>query len=242
MLGTSQLSGFGSGPAGGRTLAGDVSQTNLIFHFRADQGITTATGVSAWTDIVSGSTALSQGTGANQPSYDATATVGTLAGAGSMTFDGSNDSLYHADVKNTGQPIHIFVVFKPLAWVNNQHIFGALGSFIFTARPSDPAYEIQAETGGIGNTDFDDDEWALGICLFNGASSSVAKNGGSPVTGNAGTGDMESGFVIGGNPELPPSTQWGNFELAELLIYDAAISGGTLTAVKNYINDQYGLF
>ena len=234
---------FGFGAGGGRTAAGDVSQTNLIFHFRADQGITTATGVSAWTDIVSGSTQLAQSTTANQPAYDSSATVGTLADAGKMTFDGVNDSLYSADVKKTGQPIHIFTVFNPLEWVNNQHIFaGVAGSFIFTSRPSDPAYEIQAEVGGIGNTDFADDEWALGITLFNGSSSSVAKNDGSPVTGNAGTGNMNGGFVLGGNAALPPVTQWGNYELGEILIYDAAITGSALTDIKSYINGQYELY
>ena len=233
---------FGFGAGSSRTAAGDVSQTNLIFHFRADQGITTATGVSAWLDIKGSSVSLAQSTTANQPAYDSSATVNTLADAGKMTFDGSNDSLYSADVKKTGQPIHIFTIFNPLSWVNNAHIFGALGSFIFGARPADPNYEIQAETGGIGNTDFDDDEWALGICLFNGASSSVAYNDGSPTTGNAGTGDMESGFVLAGNPAIPPTTQFGNYELAEILIYDAAITGSALTDIKSYINGQYELW
>ena len=220
---------FGFGAGGGRTAA-------------ADQGIATATGVSAWTDIVSGSTTLAQSTTANQPAYDSSATVNTLADAGKMTFDGTNDSLYSADVKNTGQPIHIFTVFNPLAWVNNQHIFGGKGNFIFGAIGSASAYAIQADVGSIGNTQFASDTWALGITLFNGSSSSVAYNDGSPTTGNAGTGDMEFGFVLAGNPALPPSTQFGNYELAEILIYDAAITGSALTDIKSYINGQYELW
>ena len=233
---------FGFGAGSSRTAAGDVSQTNLIFHFRADQGITTATGVSAWLDIKGSSVSLAQSTTANQPAYDSSATVNTLADAGKMTFDGTNDSLYSADVKKTGQPIHIFTIFNPLSWVNNAHIFGGKGSFIFGARPADPNYEIQAETAGIGGTDFADDTWALAITLFNGASSSVAYNDGSPTTGNAGTGDMESGFVLAGNPAIPPTTQFGNYELAEILIYDAAITGSALTDIKSYINGQYELW
>ena len=89
----------------------ELHQTNLVFHFRADTGITEATGVSNWVDQVSGSTELVQSTTANQPSYDATETVGTLADAGAMTFDGVNDSLIGTSVTSVNQPYHIFIVF-----------------------------------------------------------------------------------------------------------------------------------
>ena len=47
-LAVNQLSGFGSGGgAAARADMGDLHQTDLVFHFRADTGITEATGVSA---------------------------------------------------------------------------------------------------------------------------------------------------------------------------------------------------
>ncbi len=247
MLTVNAASGFGSG-GGGRAAMGDLHQTNLVFHFRADTGITEATGVSNWVDQVSGSTELVQSTTANQPSYDATETVGTLTGAGAMTFDGSNDSLIGTSVTSVNQPYHIFIVFKPVSWVAGKEVFtgGTAGpaNFAFGARygGSSPQYDINAGAADVCITEFAIGTWALGIVLFDGASSSLAMNDDAATGGSPGTGDMGNFFILGANAVNPPSGAWGNFAVAELAIYDDENTGSDLTDIKTYINDQYGLW
>ena len=248
MLTVNAASGFGSGGAG-RVAMGDLHQTNLVFHFRADTGITVGTGVSNWVDQVSGSIELTQGTTANQPSYDATETVGTLADAGAMTFDGVNDSLIGTSVTSVNQPYHIFIVFKPVTWVAGKEVFTANGAppgynFAFGARygGSSPQYDINAGSADVCITEFAIGTWALGIVLFNGASSSLAMNDDAATGGNPGTGDMDNFFILGANAVNPPTGAWGNNAVAELAIYDAGMTGSDLTDIKDYFNDQYGLW
>ena len=245
MLTVNAASGFGSGGgAAGRADVGDAPQTNLIYHWRADTEVTEATGVSNWGNQVD-TNDLVQGTGANQPSYDATETVGSLADAGAITFDGSNDSLIGASITGS-QPIHCFCVFKPISWTTDEIIYTGKGAATMAFKMKDggssPEFVINCGSAQTSDTGFALGTWALSIALFNGASSSLAINNDAPSGGSPGTGDMATFFILGANAVNPPSSAWGNFAIAELLMYDAAIAGADLTAIKNYINDQYGLW
>ena len=81
---------------------------NLVGWFNNGDGVTTATGVSAWVDRVSGAS-LAQGTGALQPTY--TQQVATLNGRNKAAF-ASTQFLSAGDVfdirTNTGYTIQIY--------------------------------------------------------------------------------------------------------------------------------------
>jgi len=246
MLGTSQLSGFGSGPAGGRVDMSELHQTNLAFHFRADTGVTVATGVSAWQDQVSGSITLAQGTSGSQPSYNAAETVGSLAGAGAITFDGSNDFLTSTSVKIAGGvPNLIFMVFKPIAWVSGRRVFSGRRADTSDAslyqQGSDTKYDISLGVADVGDVTFATGSWALVSTLWNNDSATyLAINNDSPVTGNAGPVHMDTAFTIAAGGL--GANNWGNIAVAELAIYSVNKTSATLTSIKNYFNDQYGLY
>ena len=139
MFGTNQLSGFGGGSAG--VDRGEPPNGDLEYWFRADLGITTETGVSAWqsqnpTGGSAGTDSLVQASTSKQPAYDATGTVGTLAGAGFITGDGSDDVLRHADFDVGSQPIHIFLVFNPVSWTSDDHIVAGISGSPILIRTS----------------------------------------------------------------------------------------------------------
>jgi len=246
MLTVNAASGFGSG-GGGRAAMGDLHQTNLVFHFRADTGITEATGVSNWVDQVSGSTEFAQSVVANQPAYDATETVGSLAGAGAMTFDGVNDSLIGASVTEAGQPFHMFFVFKPITYVNGEPILAAKHSWntTFMYGYSSPDMYISGENAGT-DVEFEVGAWCLACCLWNTASSSLARNNDAPAEfAIDGKGGMNQFTILAANAVNPPTATWTNYALAELLIYDLALTEDTtskLSEVKTYVNGQYGFW
>jgi len=227
----------------------ELHQTNLVFHFRADTGITEATGVSAWLDQVSGSVTLAQGTAGAQPSYNATATVGTLANAGSMTFDGVDDTIYSTSVNiPAGPPNLIFCVLKPLAWTANDRFFAGDRADTSSAHVcqlgTSPQVVIQLGDYNLGPVDFDIDSWALLSTLWaNSASTYLAKNDETPVTGDCGDTHMDTSFSLGCDDSAAGTPRnWGLVEVAELAIYDADKTGSDLTDIKDYFNDQYGLW
>ena len=240
---------MGSSGAAARAGMGDLHQDDLVFHFRADTGITEATGVSAWLDQVSGSVTLAQGTSGSQPSYDSTATVGTLAGAGSMTFDGVDDTIYSTSVNIPGGvPNLIFCVLKPLSWTSGDRLFAGDRADTSSAHVyqtgSSPQVVIQLGVGNVGPVDFDIDSWALlSTAWLNSSSTYLAKNDETPVTGNSGPVHMDTSFSLGCDDAAAGTPRnFGNLEVAELAIYDVNKTGGDLTDIKDYFNDQYGLW
>ena len=244
MLTVNAASGFGSGGGGpARVAMGDAPQTNLIWHTRADTGVTVVTGVSAWTDQV-GSVDMVQASTTLQPAYDANATVGTFVGAGKITSDGSND--FMAAPTGFSQPCHIFFVFQTLTWDRDDSIMikidaATRGHVSLAGYPAtSPNLQLWADSAGPQDGP-PTSTWALCSIVFNGASSSVAINDDTPVTGsNPGTGGFDgTGWHFFGSNI---SGQYIHADFAELLIYDAAMTGSDLTDIKDYINDQYELW
>jgi len=50
---------------------------------------------------------------------------------------------------------------------------------------------------------------------------------------------METGFFLGAQAAI---VQWAHVVVSELAIYDAAMTGSDLTDIKDYFNNQYGLW
>ena len=249
MLNVNAASGFGSGGGGGgRADMGDLLQDDLAWHFRADQGITVdgSDDVTAWLDWKGGSAGSISltGTSTTYPAYTSDGTVGTLAEAGYMTFDGVNDILKSTSVTVASQPIHVFFVFKPLSWTVNDSFFSGKGggttSVHFNQGPTTPKARFASGTTGDGEQDFTLDEWSLMIGLANSTSSSCARNDGAALSdGNNQTLAMETGFFLGAQAAI---VQWAHVVVSELAIYDAAMTGSDLTDIKDYFNNQYGLW
>lgn len=232
--------------AAGRAAMSDISQTNLVSHYRADTGVTLATGVVKWEDQV-GSNDFDQAVTAGQPTYSATSGCGGLDG---ITFDGTNDDLYNLTIEQA-QPFHLFFAFHTETQATTE---GELA--VSTNSPASQvtmyyggADKISIIAGAVGpsvTTWADNTDFVLNTA-FSGASSTMQKNDDTAVTGNAGTnewgGSGHAGMRLSGNGTSPPATAgWCNYTISEFAIYGAVQTGGTLTSILDYFNGQYDIF
>jgi hypothetical protein len=69
--------------------------------------------------------------------------------------------------------------------------------------------------------------------IFNGASSSIRVNGGTPSSGNAGS-SAASGFTIGAAYN-GASAEYGQTDFGEIFAYNSVLSAGDLSDVHNYL-------
>lgn len=251
MLTVNEASGFGSGGgAGGRADVGDAPQTNLKYHFRADVGVTDSSGVEAWLDQQGTGESLDAAT-THKPTYNASATVGTLINAGAIECNGSTNDLSNTTMTTTNHTFDMFVVFQQKTWVGSAGqddvlTYKGTGEAHFAQVDGGTTPELELVTGIADSgsiTDFALSTWALAILAWDGPDSSLARNDDSPNANSAGSNDwaMTTGMTLGASGR-PGNYAWLHGDFAELLIYDAHQSGAALTAIKNYINGQYGLW
>ena len=243
MLTVNEASGFGSGGgAGGRADVGDAPQTELIWHFRADVGVTDSSGVTAWLDQVGESVSLTAAT-THKPTYNSTATVGTLANAGAIEFDGVAHDLTSGSVTDASTPTHVFLVFQMNDWTSGDEVMTIRnsGESHFQQLGSSPNLKMIGGGTPGGDTSFATGSWALASILWNGSSSSLARNNDSPNAAALGARSMAAGMTLAASGS-PGNWAWGDIDVAELLIYSAEQTGAALTSIKSYINDQYGLW
>ncbi len=73
--------------------------------------------------------------------------------------------------------------------------------------------------------------------IFNGASSSLFRDGSSISTGNDGAGDMD-GISLASNASQGSNI---NYKIAEFLIYDSVLSAGDNTLLMNFLTGKYAL-
>jgi len=233
---------MGSG-AGARVEMSDAPQTNLIHHYRADQGVTIATGVSNWADQ-KGSVDFVQATTSKQPTYGATTGANGLDG---ITFGGSPHSMFAN--WNISQPFHFFTVFEIVSAAAASEMYaGAIGggdTIQLSVRYfGDP--EVITMVAGSAATPSTPSTLTAGVdwlvdSYYNGASSAIRINDGSTNGGNPGTRDATAGMYL--CAAQPGTTTYLNAIITEILVYDTLITGTPLTDLRTYLNtDQYGLW
>ena len=229
---------------GGRAAMSDAPQTSLEHHYRADTGVTVATGVSSWEDQ-NGSADFAQATTADQPAYSDTSGANGLEG---FTFDGVDDWITTASIA-VQQPAHVFMVASQVTWTAEDHIWAGIdgagghgNQFTQDYYSSSPGVGIAMNTLPIcKNNDFILDTFFLWDVLLDGASSHITANAGTPSTGTGQADfDFRFGMTLGANGA--GDGRWSNIIVSELLLYSAEITGSPLTSLQTYLNDQYELW
>tara|TARA_R100001530_G_scaffold33102_1_gene26020 strand:- start:989 stop:1702 length:714 start_codon:yes stop_codon:yes gene_type:complete len=213
--------------------------TELVHHWRADLGITVATGVSAWLDQV-GSADWAQGTGSAQPLYSAS-DVG-FNNQAILNFDAGNDQWMTCTISAVVQPLHIFMALSIVSWRDGDLIL---------CQPSGPtiemsgsAYDLKQEAG-TASTNIVDHRAPSAFLLqsaFDGASSFQARNDGAHEdAGDPGADDYSAAtFAIGALTGGPPNA--ANMKVAEVAIYSAFQAGADETTIEDYFNTRYSLW
>lgn len=217
---------------------------NLAWWVRADLGITIGTGVSAWADQSGNGVNFTQGTGAWQPAFVASAINGQPAVQG----DGSDDYIRAtwARAAPGTQPFYIWLVVKQVTWGSLNCIIGDCNASItsgFTeiqnpSTPSTQTYCISAtpgtnSAGTIGS-------YFRHEMQFQDSTADYLRVGSTTVTGtsagnSAGSGQVEL-FQGGSNT----AGRHANVEIAEAFAFLGVPSAGQRAALDAYCTARYG--
>lgn len=188
--------------------------------------------VSQWNDKSSEGNNLVQATGADQPLWvDA-----VQNGKPIIRFDGVSEYMRDSVTNTYTQPTTLFMVCSnPTENGGNRAMFDGEGARNLLNVQSPNQYRVYAGTGLVGGT--------LGTGFkvfrvkFNSTSSSLHINGSSILSGDAGTASLE-GINIS---SFEGGTGFSNFDVCEVLFYDADVSSGDITSIENYLNSKWGL-
>ncbi len=199
---------------------------NLELWTRYNQGITeTGSGVSQWDDQSGNGNHLKQATGTNQP---------TMQADGSILFDGVDNYLV-ADAFTLVQPETIYLLFKQVTWTGNDYIFdgNSAEGGVLRQQPAgaSPQLAIYAGTALATNSDLTLDTYGVAAVVFNGASSVLQVDNGTPLEGAAGAANM-GGFTLG---RRATAANFSNIQVKEALIYSVAHDAATRAQVITYL-------
>jgi hypothetical protein len=213
-----------------------------------DAGLTAAIAdgddVGRWEDKTANVDHVNQAVALDKPHLE---TGDTLNGHQVLRFDGTNHYLQGA-FTNGGAiltPHVMFAVAKLDAGLANDN-----GTYFLTCEDDavklvlykqggtiPDRWEIYdgaalGKAGGTANSN-----WNIWCALFNGASSEFWLNGISEASGNAGSA-VHSGLTIGANNA--GNSPW-NGDIAEIILYDAALPDADKNQVGTYLARRYGL-
>lgn len=190
--------------------------------------------VASWTDLSGNDYHATQGSDGNKPTFK----ENILNGKPVIKFDG-DQYLKTEEFTTLSQPNRIFLVFTAVENAGyivldgtndtNRHAFGS----------SAPAENDVAIFAGavLNSNDLLPQNWAIWGGLYNTTDSKIIKNGLIKETGNVGSQDL-NGLTIGCRYNL---TRFMDGNLAEILIYDSALSDSNRLLVENYLSQKYAI-
>jgi len=219
--------------------------SGLTAWYRADMGITIATGVSAWADQ-SGTGDPNknavQATTTRQPAYNAS--NANFAGKPTLTFTAaSGQNLFSGNWAATvAQPLTaILVGSMPIPASNSIGLDMALTELSLdscAATGAPQAYAgtvVNATVGNFANPT------VFGV-VFNGASGAYYVSQKTGTTANFGAISPATATCIGGLYSAPANvTNNWNGAIAEVIIYNRALSAGEMGLVQLYCGARYGI-
>lgn len=206
---------------------------NVAHWYRADQGITIATGVSQWNDLI-GTAHLIQSTGANQPAYNATDAA--YNGQATVQSTATNMFLVSGAAAMT-QPCSVWVVGQINTigrLIASLGTSGALAPSVFSQTGNAAA---NAGTSLITATACTTKRAML--ATFNGASSFIAADNWL-TAGTSGAAGAVNGTVVAAFA-YSAGDFGGTGKIAEMIVQSGAPTAAEKAAMAAYFLDRYGI-
>lgn len=204
----------------------------------SDAGITPAVngnGVQQWGDRSGNGNNVTQGTAASRPTF----TTAQLNGLPTINFDGVNDFM-RATSFTLAQPEHIFIVFKNTTYTVQGRIFdgNTVNSMLVYNNNPTPQFQMFDGSGACTIATVPVGTFAVCDFLFSGSSSFSRANNSVKNTGSIGT-DSGSGITLGAT--FDGSSNWGNVAIAEILVYNTALSDANAALVTRYLGAKWNV-
>lgn len=194
--------------------------------------------VTTWPDLSGNGRDASQATAAKKPTFIANG----QNGKGVVRFDGVDDWLQALFTLN--QPTEIFSVHRyRSARVGDDTAFDgsvALNTMRLFRGDATTYGFAQMYAGAVGprNDAVTVEQWHLYRCLFNGASSEMSVDSGTAATGDPGAGNG-GGVTLGST--AAGAAGFGPVDIAEILLYDSALSTANRQKVEAYLKQRWGI-
>lgn len=201
--------------------------TSLVAWFRRGVGVTSSGGfASAWADQSGNGRDLLQANGAHQPAYD---------GSAVLTFDGVSDRMEAVFALN--QPHQVSMLMNLETVVAGRVFFDGSVAYaqVFVANAT-PTLSAYAGASAITSDTLSAATYHALTTLFNGASSSITIDGGSPATGNPGALNPGGFLLAMERLYVGPS----NISVKEIILRnvdDATIRANDHTYLRNLQSD-----
>lgn len=211
---------------------------DLILHLDAGQlSLNDGDPVESWPDLSTAGNDVSQATSANRPIFKSN----ILNGLPVVRFDGTNDNLKRGSFTTPeNQPNTFFVVWRTTTSGGRHFVIGGgtdsnNSNTIFQGTP-----ENNNRIGIFGGSRIEYTRtvpipFLTTTAIFDGNSGKLFENGVLKGTGNSGTNPM-SGLCIG---SLFNNSNYLNGDIAEILIYNSALSDTDREAVEGYLRDKW---
>jgi len=222
--------------------------TNLNRWYRADAGVTTATGVAQWADQSQNEVSVTQGTTANQPVYNTASNL--LNFNPSLTFDGSNDRLNNTSggvAFGTGGYTAYYVASNTTPSASKYVLgFGVAGNL--NGFNSGSAATATSKTSGGTTFVTETNAWTAAIANltrtgFTGGATQpyyLASNGGAESTSsNVSPNVTDLNLAIGARPDGAGNYWQGN--IAEVVLYSGKQTATDYNKVESYLALKYGI-
>ena len=252
-LGTDVSASLGTDVATGGSAEVPETISGLTAWWRADSGITLNGGdVSDWTDKVLSAVA-SQGTDTKQPLYNSADS--NFNNQPSLSFDstaaqalGCSDSTVASLVDAGADFTLYFVVNWSSAAASSAHICGwgvDNSNYVQIYCPTNDQWRHGRTSGGSG---YDDIGYSAGAGAhygwwgINSGNSVHSLDGQSELSETAGQNPTGSwiGFAIGARQRATVSQEWDG-EIADLILYNRALTAGEKASLDAYATARYGL-
>jgi hypothetical protein len=236
-----------------------VSPVGLVTWLRADVGVTSSGGnVSQWTDQSPFGNNAVQASGGNQP----TLTSNAINGEPALTFNGSSSYLSIPD-NPTLRPstMTVIAVASSAGTSGYTHILGK--PYYSSSSWNAPylAYELSlnptgvplfscsvAGTGGYDGTGtavIPNQSYVLSG-TYDGSTVSFCENGGPPsttsISGAIDNGDSTTKNLVIGQASVNSPREFFNGQIAEVLIYNRALTTAERQQAEVYLADKYGIY
>lgn len=208
-----------------------INQFRPVAWYQFGRGITYVSGkVSQWNDATANARHLLQATAGARP---------VLQTDGSILCDGSATFLQTATF-TLAQPTMIYMLFRQVTFTNSDVICDGftVTSGQFLQDTTTPNISLSAGTTAATNTTFTLNTYCVASAIFNGASSSLARNKEAGSTAaNAGTTAM-AGFTLGADGS---GANFGNIQAKEIILFAGAHGATQQLQIINYLSMVGGL-